>query len=394
MISQKTIQEVVETAKVEDVVGDYVNLKRSGSSMKGLCPFHNEKTPSFMVSPGKNIYKCFGCGKGGDPIRFMMDHDAMSYPEAIRHLAGRYNIEIEELQTSQASKEEKRKLDDLHALNQYAHDHFIHQMWQTDYGKSIGLGYFKDRGFREETIKKWGLGFAPDKKNDFILRSTNDGYQLEQLQKIGLASKSGYDFYRGRVMFPIRNISGKVIGFGGRVLAKNAKTAKYLNSIDSEVYNKSRVLYGIHFARQPIRKVDECLMVEGYTDTIALHQAGIENVVAPCGTSLTPDQIRLVKRYTPNLTFLFDGDAAGKKAALRGLDMVLEQDMNVKVVLLPEGEDPDSLLQQLGSTKFEEFITRNKKDFILFKTDLLLEEAGNDPIKKAELIKDIVASIA
>ncbi len=229
MISQKTIQEVVETAKVEDVVGDYVNLRRSGSSMKGLCPFHNEKTPSFMVSPGKNIYKCFGCGKGGDPIRFMMDHDGMSYPEAIRHLAGRYNIEIEELQTSQASKEEKRKLDDLHALNQYAFNHFIHEMWQTDYGKSIGLGYFKERGFREETIKKWGLGFAADKKNDFILRATNDGYKLEQLQTLGLASKSGYDFYRGRVMFPIRNISGKVIGFGGRVLAKNAKTAKYLH---------------------------------------------------------------------------------------------------------------------------------------------------------------------
>ncbi len=393
MITQKTIQEIMEVAKVEDIIADFVNLKRRGVNMIGLCPFHNEKTPSFTVSPAKNIYKCFGCGKGGDPVRFLMDHENYSYPEALRSLAAKYGIEIEETETSQESLEERKKIDDLFALNQYAYEYFIHQMWHTDYGKSIGLGYFKDRGFREETIKKWGLGYAPDKKDDFTLTAINDGYKDEQLKTVGLTSQYGRDFFRGRVMFPIRNLSGKIIGFGGRILAKDAKTAKYLNSPDSEIYNKSKVLYGAHFARTPIRKADECIMVEGYTDTLSLHQAGIENVVAPCGTSITDGQIRLIKRYTPNITFIFDGDAAGKKAALRGLDMVLEQDMNVKLVLLPDGEDPDSLLQQLGSTKFEEFITRNKKDFILFKTEYLLEEAQNDPIKKTNLIKEIIDSI-
>jgi DNA primase len=394
LITQKTIQEIIETAKVEDVVGDFVNLKRRGVNMIGLCPFHNEKTPSFTVSPAKNIYKCFGCGKGGDPIRFLMDQENYSYPEALRSLAAKYSIEVQETKMSDEAKEERKKVDDLYALNQYASEYFIDQMWNTDYGKSIGLSYFKRRGFREETLKKWGLGYAPDKKDHFVLGAVNDGYQKEQLQSIGLATQYGRDFFRGRVMFPIRNISGKIIGFGGRVLAKDAKTAKYMNSPDSEVYNKSKVLYGAHFARTAIRKADECMVVEGYTDTLAMHQSGIENVVAPCGTSLTPGQIHVIKRYTPNITFIFDGDAAGKKAALRGLDMVLELDMNVRLVLLPEGEDPDSLLQGLGTTKFEEYIERNKKDFILFKTEHLLEESKGDPIKKATLIKEIIASIA
>lgn len=394
MITQKTIQEIMETAKIEDVVGDFVNLKRRGVNMIGLCPFHNEKTPSFTVSPAKNIYKCFGCGKGGDPVRFLMDQENYSYPEALRSLAAKYGIEVKETKMSDEAKEERKKIDDLYALNQYASNYFVDQMWNTDYGKSIGLGYFKRRGFREETIKKWGLGYAPDKKDHFVLGAINDGYQKDQLQSIGLATQYGRDFFRGRVMFPIRNISGKVIGFGGRVLAKDAKTAKYMNSPDSEVYNKSKVLYGAHFARTAIRKADECIMVEGYTDTLAMHQSGIENVVAPCGTSLTAGQIHVIKRYTPNITFIFDGDAAGKKAALRGLDMVLEQDMNVRLVLLPEGEDPDSLLQNLGTTKFEKFIERNKKDFILFKTEHLLEESKGDPIKKARLIKEIITSIA
>ncbi len=394
MITQKSIQEIMDVAKVEDIVSDFVNLKRRGVNLLGLCPFHNEKTPSFIVSPAKNIYKCFGCGKGGDPVRFLMEHENYSYPEALRSLAARYGIEIEETVTSKESVEERKAIDDLFALNQYAYEYFIDQMSNTDMGKSIGLGYFKERGFREETIQKWGLGYAPNQKNHFSLGAIQDGYKDEQLKKVGLSTQYGSDFFRGRVMFPIRNLSGKIIGFGGRILSKEAKAAKYLNSPDSEVYNKSKVLYGAHFARTAIRKTDECIMVEGYTDTLALHQAGIENVVAPCGTSLTAGQIRVIKRYTPNITFLFDGDAAGKKAAMRGLDMVLEEDMNVRLVLLPEGEDPDSLVLKLGATKFEEFITRNKKDFILFKTEQLMEDTKDDPTRKADMIKDIISSIA
>lgn len=394
MITQKTIQAINEVAKVEDVVGEFVTLKRRGVNLIGLCPFHNEKTPSFIVSPGKNIYKCFGCGQAGNPVGFVMEHEAYSYPEALRYLAGRYGIEVEELESSKESEEERRQIDDLFALNQYAYDYFIQQMWDTDHGKSVGLSYFKKRGFREETLRKWGLGYAPDKRDDFTLSAIRDGYTQEQLRSVGLVNAYGRDFFRGRVMFPIRNLSGKVVAFGGRILAQDAKAAKYLNSPDSEVYHKSKVLFGAHFARQAIRKEDECIMVEGYTDTLAMHQAGIENVVAPCGTSLTEGQIQLIRRYTPHITFIFDGDAAGKKAALRGLDMVLEQDMNVKLVLLPEGEDPDSLLQQLGVTQFKEFVGRHKQDFILFKTEHLLGEAAGDPIRKAQLIKEVIGSIA
>ena len=356
MITQKTIQEILDTVKVEDVVQEFVNLKRRGVNMIGLCPFHNEKTPSFTVSPGKNIYKCFGCGQGGDSVKFLMEHEQLSYPEALRYLANKYGIEIEETETTQEHREEQQLLDSLYLVNQYARDFYQDQLFNTDFGKSVGLNYFKERGFREETIKKFGLGFAPDKKDAFTLQATQDGYKTEVLKKLGLTTSYGKDFFQNRVLFTIHNLTGKVIGFGGRILVKNKKAPKYINSPETEIYNKSKVLYGAYFAKRAIRKKDECILVEGYTDVLSLHQAGIENVVASSGTSLTIDQIRLIKRYTPNIKILYDGDAAGIKAALRGLDLVLEQDLNVKVVLLPEGEDPDSYLQKVGSAAFETFI--------------------------------------
>ncbi len=394
MIPANTVQEIIDTAKVEDVVGDYVNLKRRGVNLIGNCPFHNEKTPSFTVSPTKNIYKCFGCGKAGNSVQFMMDHEQYSFPEALKYLAKKYGIEIAEVEKSPEQRQEAQLHDSLYIINEYARDYYQEQMLETDTGKSVALHYFKERGFREETIKKFGLGFAPEKKDNFTLNAVNKGYKADLLKKLGLTTNYGSDFFRNRVMFAIHNLSGKVIGFGGRILQKNVKAPKYINSPETEIYNKSRVLYGSYFAKKGIRKLDECIMVEGYTDVISLHQAGIDNVVASSGTSLTVDQIQLVKRFSQNMKILYDGDAAGVKAALRGLDLVLEQDMNVRVVLLPEGEDPDSYLQKVGTTAFREYITDNAKDFILFKTQLLLEEAAGDPIKKAELIQDIVSSIA
>ncbi len=394
MIAQKSVQEIIETAKIEEVVEEFVNLKRRGVNMIGLCPFHNEKTPSFIVSPAKNICKCFGCGKGGGPVQFMMEHEQLSFPEALRYLAKKYNIEIEETVTSQESIEERQLNDSLYLINEFARDFYQDQLFNTNVGKSVGLSYFKSRGFREETIKKFGLGFAPDGKDKFTLTAINKGYNIDLLRKLGLTSKYDSDFFRNRVMFTIHNLTGKVIGFGGRILQKNVKAPKYINSPETEIYFKSKVLYGAYFAKKAIRQKDECIMVEGYTDVISLHQAGIENVVASSGTSLTVEQIRLIKRYTPNIKILYDGDAAGIKAALRGLDLVLEQDMNVKVVLLPDGEDPDSYLQSVGSTAFEEYIETEAKDFILFKTDLLLKEAGDDPIKKVKVTQDIINSIA
>ncbi len=394
MISQKTVQEIIETAKIEEVVGDFVSLKRAGVNLKGLCPFHNEKTPSFVVSPSKNLCKCFGCGKGGDPIQFIREHENMSYPEALRFLANKYGIKVEETETSEEQRQERQLADSLYIVNEFALKHFQEQLLETDYGKSIGLGYFKERGFRQEIIKKFGLGFTPNTRQDFKTKALNAGYKEEHLSKLGLVSKAGNDFFRNRVMFTIHSLTGKVVGFAGRILVKGTKAPKYLNSPESEIYNKSKTLYGAYFAKTAIRKNDECIMVEGYTDVLSLHQAGIEHVVASSGTSLTEGQIRLIKRYTPNMKFIYDGDAAGIKAALRGLDLVLEQDMNVKVVLLPEGEDPDSYLKKVGTTVFKEYIDKEAKDFILFKTQLLLEEAAGDPIKKANLIKDIVESIA
>ena len=394
MISQKSVQEIIETAKIEDVVQDFVSLKRRGVNLIGLCPFHNEKTPSFTVSPAKNIFKCFGCGQAGNPVGFLMEHENYSFPEALRWLAAKYGIEIEETETTQEAREEQQLFDSLYLVNQFARDYYQDQLFNTDLGKSVGLGYFKRRGFREETIKKFGLGYAPAGRDLFTRQAVGKGYNIELLRKLGLTTQYDRDFFRGRVMFTIHNLSGKVIGFGGRILQKDVKAPKYINSPETEIYNKSKVLYGAYFAKKSIRKEGECILVEGYTDVISLHQAGIENVVASSGTSLTVEQIRLIKRYTPNVKIIYDGDIAGVKAALRGLDLVLEQGMNVKVVLLPEGEDPDSYLQSVGATAFKEYIDQQAQDFILFKAKVLLKEAGDDPVKKAGVIKDIVDSIA
>lgn len=394
MIRPKSVEEVLETAKIEEVIQDFVNLQRRGVNMIGLCPFHAEKTPSFTVSPSKGFYKCFGCGKGGDAVNFLMEHESLDFPEAIRYLAKKYGIQLEEAEISQEAREEQQYQESLFLINDYARQYYQDQLFNTDVGKSVGLNYFKERGFREEIIKKFGLGFAPDKMDAFTLKATQDGYKLELLKKLGLASQYGRDFFRNRVMFAIHNLSGKVIGFGGRILIKDVKAPKYINTPETDIYNKSKVLYGAYFAKRAIRQEDECILVEGYTDVLSLHQAGIENVVASSGTSLTVEQIRLVRRYTENIKILYDGDLAGIKAALRGMGMVLEQGLNVKIVLLPEGEDPDSYLQKAGTEAFREYITREAKDFIMFQAGLLQEEAAGDPVKKARLIKDIVESIA
>ncbi|MCB0586580.1 MAG: DNA primase [Phaeodactylibacter sp.] len=394
MIKPKSVEEVIETARIEEVVQDFVNLKRRGVNMIGLCPFHAEKTPSFTVSPSKGFYKCFGCGKGGDAVNFIMELEHMDFPEAIRYLAKKYGIQLEETEVSQEVREEQQYKESLYLVNEYAKQYFQDQLFLTDVGKSVGLHYFKERGFREEVIKKFGLGFAPDKKDAFTLKATHDGYNLDLLKKLGLTSQYGRDFFRNRVMFAIHNLSGKVIGFGGRILVKDVKAPKYINTPETDIYNKSKVLYGAFFAKRGIRQEDECILVEGYTDVLSLHQAGIENVVASSGTSLTVEQIRLIKRYTENIKILYDGDLAGVKAALRGMGMVLEQGLNVKIVLLPEGEDPDSYLQKVGTEAFREYITQEAKDFIMFQAGLLQEEAAGDPVKKAKLIKDIVDSIA
>ncbi|NRB62798.1 MAG: DNA primase, partial [Saprospiraceae bacterium] len=394
MISQKSIQEVLDTARVEDVVQDYVSLKRRGSNFIGLCPFHNEKTPSFSVSPSKNIYKCFGCGEGGGPVQFLMAHDHLSFPEAIRLLAKKYGIELEETQKTAEQVQQQQKQDSLYIVNQFALDYYQDQLFHTDRGKSVGLSYFKNRGFKEETIRKFGLGYAPPGKDNFIQKALAKGYDKSLLQELGLVSRYDADFFRDRVMFTIRNLSGKVIAFAGRIMQKDVKAPKYINSPETEIYHKSDVLYGAFYAKGPIRKEDECILVEGYTDVISLHQSGIENVVASSGTSLTTGQIRLIKRNTPNIKILYDGDAAGIKAALRGLDLVLEQDMNVKVVLLPEGEDPDSYLQSVGVHAFKDYVQQEAKDFILFKADMLLRDPNLDPVKRAENIQDIMGSVA
>jgi len=394
VIKESSIQEIFETAKIEDVVQDYVRLKRRGANLIGLCPFHTEKTPSFTVSPSKNIYKCFGCGEGGDPVKFIMEHLQFSFPEALRHLAARYNIEIEETGNTEEALAERQYLDSLYIVNQYARDYYQQQLFESDRGRSVGLSYFKDRGFREETIRKYGLGYAPNGRDTFTQKAQTDGYDIDLLRKLGLTTQYNRDFFRNRVLFAIHNFSGKVIGFGGRILNKDLKAPKYINTPETDIYHKSKVLYGVYFAKRAIRKEDQCILVEGYTDVISLHQAGIENVVAASGTSLTEEQIRLIKRLTPNIKMLFDGDYAGTKAALRGLDMVLEQGLNVQIVMLPEGEDPDSYLQSVGATAFGEYIDREARDFILFKADLLLRDAAGDPIKKTNAIRDIVGSIA
>ncbi len=362
--------------------------------MIGLCPFHNEKTPSFTVSPAKNIFKCFGCGKAGDPAKFIMEHEHLPYPDALRYLARKYHIEVEEVKLTPEAMAQQQAEESLYILNGFAQQFYQDQLFETDMGKSVGLSYFKGRGYREETIRKFGLGYAPNEQDAFVKKATQTGYKLEFLKKLGLASQYDRDFFRNRVMFTIHNLSGKPIAFAGRIMEKDAKAPKYINSPETEIYVKNKNLYGAFFAKTAIRKADECILVEGYTDVISLHQAGIENVVASSGTSLTDGQITLIKRFTPNIKILYDGDPAGVKAALRGLDMVLEHDMNVRVVLLPDGDDPDSYLQKVGASAFQEFIDKESKDFILFKTNLLLAETKGDPVKKAGLVRDIVDSIS
>lgn len=399
MISKHTIARITEEARVEDVVGEFVTLKKRGANLLGLCPFHNEKTPSFNVNPARNIYKCFGCGKAGGPLNFLMDYQQLTYPDALRYLAKKYNIEIEE---DRQNEEERREEIEKHNLtesiliaNGAAQKYFTDYMLNNEHGR-IGLAYFKERGFTKQTIEKFQLGFSPEGGDVFTKYALQNGFQLDVLKKAGLTSPkegSTYDFFRNRVMFPIHSMVGKVLGFGGRIMVKDEKAPKYVNTPESEVYQKSKILYGAYFAKNEIRKKDECLMVEGYTDVISLHQAGIENAVASSGTSLTVEQIRLIRRITPNITMLYDGDAAGIKAALRGTDLILEEGMNVRVVILPSPEDPDSYVRKVGAEAFEQFIRDNRKDLIVFKTSLFAKEAQNDPIRKAELIKDIIDSI-
>ena len=400
MIAKTTIQKIIDEARVEEVVGEFVALKKRGSNLQGLCPFHNEKTPSFNVSPAKNIYKCFGCGKAGDPVRFLMDYQQLSYPDALRYLAKKYNIEIEETyQTDQQKQEEQEKFnltESIHIANTFAQKFFSDYMVNNEAGR-IGWAYFKERGFTQSTIDKFQLGFAPDGGDVLTKHAMQNGFQLDVLKKAGLTSpkeNSTYDFFRNRVMFPIHNMTGKVVAFGGRIMVKDEKAPKYVNTGESEVYQKSKILYGAYFAKNEIRKKDECLLVEGYTDVISLHQAGIENVVASSGTALTQDQIRLIKRITPNITMLYDGDAAGIKAALRGTDLILEEGMNVRIVVLPQSDDPDSFVKRDGAEALLNYIQQNKKDLVSFKSLLLADEAKNDPIRKAQLIRDILESIA
>ena len=383
--------------RVEEVIGDFVQLKRAGSNYKGLSPFSNERTPSFMVSPVKQIWKDFSSGKGGNAIAFLMEHEHFTYPEAIRYLAKKYHIEIEENEQSTEEKAQADERESLYIVSEYAQQYFQDTLFNTEAGKAIGMTYFKERGFTEETIQKFRLGFSPDEWTAFTDNALAKGYQLEFLEKTGLTIVNGdrkFDRFKGRVMFPIHSMSGRVLGFGGRILTNDKKQAKYLNSPESEIYHKSKVLYGIFFAKQAIAKADNCYLVEGYTDVIQMHQKGIENVVASSGTALTQDQIRLIHRLTPNITVLYDGDAAGLRASIRGVDLILEQGMNVKVCTFPEGDDPDSFARKTAYEDLVLYLESNATDFIRFKASLLMQEAQNDPIKKAETIRDMVESIS
>jgi DNA primase len=397
MISQSTIQNVLDAARVEEVIGDFIQLKKSGNNFKGLSPFSDERTPSFMVSPVKQIWKDFSSGKGGNAISFIMEHEHFNYPEAIRYLAKKYNIEIEETQQTDEQKQEASERESMYLVNAFAQEFFTNQMLKTDEGKSIGLSYFTERGFTKESISTFKLGYSPEAWQAFTDKALSKGYQLEYLEKTGLTvvkDDKKFDRFRGRVMFPIHSLTGRVLGFGGRILNQDKKTAKYLNSPESEVYHKSKVLYGMYQAKTHIAKANNCYLVEGYTDVIQLHQAGIKNVVASSGTALTEQQIRLIQRLTPNITVLFDGDAAGIRAALRGIDMILEQGMQVKVCSFPEGDDPDSFAKAHDEEEILGFLEQNAKDFIQYKAHLLNQETSNDPSKKAEVTRDIINSIA
>jgi DNA primase len=400
MIPKETVDRIFDTARIDEVVGEFVSLKKRGSNMIGLCPFHNEKTPSFNVSPARGIYKCFGCGKGGNSVNFIMEHEHISYPEALKWLAKKYNIEIEEEEVSTEQQERDNERESLFVVSGFAQKHYTKNLHETEEGKAIGLSYFKERGFRADIIEKFQLGYSPDTWRDLTDAAIHAGYKLEYLVKAGLTIQNEedkekyFDRFKGRIIFPVHNPSGRVIAFGGRTLKTDKKIAKYINSPETEIYHKSNVLYGLYFAKKQIIAEDVCYLVEGYTDVTSMHQAGIENVVASSGTSLTVEQIRLIRRYTNNITILYDGDPAGIKASFRGIDLILEEGMNVRVLLFPDNDDPDSYSKKVSSEELKEFIKENTKDFIRFKTELLSADVQGDPIKKAGLIRDIVESIA
>ena len=397
MIPKDTIMSILDTVRIEEVVGDFVSLKRRGANLIGVCPFHKEKTPSFIVSPAKGIFKCFGCGKAGDSVRFIMEHEHYSYPEALRFLAQKYGIIIEEKEQTPEEMVAQNERERMFNVNSFAQQYFSSTMKNDEEGLAVGMSYFRERGVRDAIIDKFQLGYCLNQRDAFVQYALKNGYSKELLLKIGLASgneERTYDKYQGRVIFPIHNLTGKVIGFGARILSGDKTKAKYLNSPESEIYNKSQTLYGIYFAKNEISRLDNCILVEGYADVLSMHQAGIENTVASSGTSLTTEQIRLISRYTKNITVLYDGDNAGIHAALRGTDMILEEGMNVRIVVLPTDEDPDSFVQHNPIEVVREYIANNAKDFISFKTQLLLKDAQNDPIRRAEVLKDIVGSIA
>ncbi len=397
MISKETIQLIQNSIKIEEIVGSFVNLKRRGSNLLGLCPFHNEKSPSFTVSPAKEIYKCFGCGKSGNSIGFLMDLEKYSYVEALKWLANKYNIEVEETETTPELKLYQQSSDSLFVINNFGQKFFSEALFETEEGQDIALSYLKERGFREDIIRKFQIGYDPETGDSFAKAAVTSQFNPELLQKSGLVvlrEEKLRDNYRGRIIFPIHNQSGKISGFGARLIKKNDKAPKYINTPENEIYVKSKILYGSYFARMAIDKADECLLVEGYTDVVSLHQAGVENVVASGGTSLTPDQLRLIKKYTNNLTIIYDGDGAGIKAAVRGMDLALEEGLNVKLVLIPDNEDPDSYVYKIGPSAFKAFIDLNKKDFVIFQLGLSLKEAGTDSVKKSAIVNRIAETIS
>ena len=398
-IPRETVEQILQAARIEEVVGEFVTLKKRGSNLWGVCPFHNEKTPSFSVNPARNIFKCFGCGKAGDSAKFLMEHEHFTYPEALRYLAKKYNIKIEEKQQTAEEIMQQSIREKMFNINEFADKYFIDTLWNTEEGKTIGLEYFRERGYFDPIIQKFHLGYNPDSAHwdAFTEHAKKNGYSEELLEQIGLSirgSKGLYDRYHGRVMFPIHNLTGRVIGFGGRILVNDKKSPKYQNSPESEIYDKKQTLYGIYFAKNAIARQDECILVEGYFDVLRMHQIGIENVVASSGTSLTMEQIRLVKRYTKNITMLYDGDAAGVHAALRGTDMILSEGMNVRVVVLPPEHDPDTFAKDYSVDYVSNYLKENAKDFIRFKTELLLKDSENDPIKRGQVIRDIVETIS
>lgn len=397
-ISPETVQQIIQAADVTEIVGEYVSLKKRGANMIACCPFHNEKTPSFYVSPAKGIYKCFGCGKAGDSVRFVMDMEGIGYPEALKHLAKKYGIEVAEREVTNEEQQAQNEKESLYIVLDFASKYYQDQLWNSPEGESIGQSYFKERGFNHTTIKKFDLGYSPDGWDTFTKHAIKNGFSVDILEKAGLSivkeGKEPIDRFRGRVIFPIHNVGGKPIAFGARILKKDPNAPKYLNSPETGVYHKSYIVYGILQAKNPIRVEDNCYLVEGYTDVVSLNQSGVENVVASSGTSLTKEQIQLIRRFTNNITVLYDGDAAGIKASLRGIDIILEEGLNVKAVVFPDGDDPDSYIQKVGSQSFREYVKNTQKDFIRFKTEISLSDVGHDPIKRAEVIKELVETIS